>query len=110
MAPRMNQVVTEARRRGVFIIHCPSDTMKYYEGASQRKLSQAAPKVSGKVPLEGWHGLEREREGTLPIDDSDGGCDDSPRCKSGSPWTHEIDALEIKDGDAITDSAEAYYL
>src|SRR5438445_11736100 len=31
MAPRMNEVITEARRRGVFIIHCPSDTMKYYE-------------------------------------------------------------------------------
>src|SRR5437660_2339739 len=29
MAPRMNKVVTEARNRGVFIIHCPSDTTKY---------------------------------------------------------------------------------
>src|SRR5438445_12305001 len=37
MAPRMNQVVSEARKRGVFIIHCPSDTMKYYEGTPQRK-------------------------------------------------------------------------
>src|SRR5207237_1209331 len=44
------------------------------------------------------------------IDDSDGGCDDLPQCKGGSPWTHEIDALEIKEGDAVTDSAEAYYL
>lgn len=33
MAPRMNQVLGEARKRGVFIIHCPSDTMKYYEGS-----------------------------------------------------------------------------
>ena len=110
MAPRMNQVIAEARRRGVFIIHCPSDTMKYYEGTPQRKLAQAAPKVNSSASLEKWGGLEREREGSLPIDDSDGGCDDSPQCKTGSPWTHEIDTLQIKNDDAITDSAEAYYL
>src|SRR6476619_5782524 len=33
MAPRMNQVLSAARAKGVFIIHCPSDTMKYYEGS-----------------------------------------------------------------------------
>src|SRR5436309_5510710 len=49
MAPRMNQVIAEARRRGVFIIHCPSDTMKYYEGTPQRKLAQAAPKVNSSA-------------------------------------------------------------
>src|SRR5215468_10496205 len=27
MAPRMNDVLTELRSRGVLIIHCPSDTM-----------------------------------------------------------------------------------
>src|SRR5262245_27062759 len=27
MAPRMNEVITQARARGVFIIHCPSDCM-----------------------------------------------------------------------------------
>ena len=29
MAPRMNEVIREARKRGVLIIHCPSDTMKF---------------------------------------------------------------------------------
>ena len=95
MAPRMNQVITEARRRGVFIIHCPSDTMNYYKDFPQRKLAQSAPKITGSTALEKWGGLEREREGSLPIDDSDGGCDDLPQCKGGSPWMHEIDALEI---------------
>ena len=46
----------------------------------------------------------------LPIDDSDGGCDDSPQCRTGSPWTRQIGALEIKEGDAITDSTEAFNL
>src|SRR5687767_7504136 len=45
MAPRMNEVVAKARSQGVFIIHCPSDTMKFYENTPQRKLAQAAPKV-----------------------------------------------------------------
>src|SRR5215469_12515273 len=45
MAPRMNGVLTELRRRGALIIHCPSDTMKYYEGTPGRKLAQAAPHV-----------------------------------------------------------------
>src|SRR5712671_7724896 len=110
MAPRMNEVLQAARRRGVFIIHCPSDTLKYYEGTPQRQLAQAAPKTTPRVPIQGWCALDAGREAPLPIDDSDGGCDDEPQCKQGGPWTHQIDALQILEGDAITDSAEAYYL
>jgi putative heme-binding domain-containing protein len=110
MAPRMNQVISTARERGVFIIHCPSDTMKYYEGTPQRKLAQSAPPVTPKVPLQRWCNLIPEREAPLPIDASDEGCDDRPQCKVRTAWTHEIDTLEIKPGDAITDSVEAYYL
>jgi nicotinamidase-related amidase len=110
MAPRMNQVVAELRKRGALIIHCPSDTMKFYADAPGRKLAQSAPKVSAKVPLERWRALDATKEAPLPIDDSDGGCDDEPRCKEGSPWRQQIATIEIRDGDAITDSAEAYYL
>ena len=74
-------------------------------------LAQAAPKVEPKVPLQGWCGLNARCEGPqLPIDDSDGGCPCQPKCKSGRAWGRQIDTLEIKPGDAITDSAEAYYL
>src|SRR6266487_3768419 len=41
MAPRMNEVIKAARAKGVFIIHCPSDTMKFYEG--QPGLWRAPP-------------------------------------------------------------------
>src|SRR5436190_12294064 len=37
MAPRMNEVVAQLRQRGVFIIHCPSDTMKFYADTPGRK-------------------------------------------------------------------------
>ena len=111
MAPRMNQLITEARNRGVLIIHAPSGTLDAYKDTPQRKLAQQAPKVKPKVPLRGWCSLDSNREGDrLPIDDSDGGCPCQPKCPGGSPWRSQIDTIEIKPGDAITDSAEAYYL
>lgn len=112
MAPRMNEVIKKARAQGVFIIHAPSETMKFYEGTPARKRAQAAPKVAPVVPLQRWCNLDPKKEGALPIDDSDGGCDDEPKCKGGPPypWTRQIAALEISDEDAITDSEEAYYL
>ncbi len=108
MAPRMNEVLKAARSRGVLIIHCPSDTMKFYEGTPQRRLAQEAPKAP-KRP-DGWKSLDPTREPPLPIDDSDGGCDDSPQCRQYSPWTREIATLEVMPGDAVTDSDEAYNL
>jgi nicotinamidase-related amidase/type 1 glutamine amidotransferase len=110
MAPHMNEVVKEARRRGVFIIHAPSGTLGFYQGTPQRQLAQSAPQAEPKVPIRGWCSLDPEVEAPLPIDDSDGGCDDDPQCKQGNPWTRQIAAIEIEEGDAITDSAEAYYL
>ncbi len=110
MAPRMNEVIKAARAQGVLIIHCPSDTLKFYENHPARKLAQSAPKVETKVPLKRWYALDREREAPLPIDDSDEGCDGCPDCKPRGAWSRQHAAIEIQDGDAITDSAEAYYL
>jgi nicotinamidase-related amidase len=108
MAPRMNEVVAAARRRGALIIHCPSDTMGFYKDTPQRKLAQAAPKVEPRVPLERWCRLDPKREAPLPIDDTDGGCESG--VKSYKAWARQIEAIHIEPGDAVTDSAEAYYL
>ena len=111
MAPRMNRLIGQAREKGVLIIHAPSGTLDTYKDTPQRKLAQQAPKVEPKVPLRGWCSLDVGREGDrLPIDDSDGGCPCQPKCPSGNPWRGQIDTIEIEPGDAITDSAEAYYL
>ncbi len=110
MAPRMNEVLKAARKLGALIIHCPSDTMDFYRDHPGRKLAQAAPTVKTDLPLEGWCSLKPEREAPLPIDDSDGGCDGCPDCPSFKAWTRQHSALEIFEGDAVTDSAEAYYL
>jgi nicotinamidase-related amidase len=111
MAPRMNEVVKATRQRGALIIHCPSGTMEFYKDTPQRKLAQSAPKATPKVPLQSWCKLDPSREAPLPIDDSDGGCDDQPQCKHPPyPWTRQIATIEIAEGDAITDSDEAYNL
>jgi nicotinamidase-related amidase/type 1 glutamine amidotransferase len=110
MSPRMNEVIKSARAKGVFIIHCPSDTLKFYQDHPGRKLAQSAPKVETKVPLKGWYSLVGGKEPPLPIDDSDEGCDGCPDCKPHRAWSRQHPAIEILDGDAITDSAEAYYL
>lgn len=108
MAPRMNEVVATARKRGALIIHCPSDTMDFYKDHPGRKLAQAAPVVPSKVPLQRWCRLDPAKEGPLPIDDSDGGCAEAT--KSYKAWSRQHEAIRIEPGDAITDSAEAFYL
>jgi len=110
MAPRMNEVVRAARDQGVLIIHCPSSCMEFYADTPMRKLAQQAPPATTKVPLQRWCHLDAEHEVSLPIDDSDGGCDCWPQCSSRQAWKRQIAALDIRDGDAITDSEEAYYL
>ena len=110
MAPRMNAVIAAARRQGALIIHCPSDTMDFYAQHPGRILAQSAPKIATRIPLENWCKLKPDVEAPLPIDDSDGGCDGCPECPSFKAWSRQHPALEILPGDAITDSAEAYYL
>jgi type 1 glutamine amidotransferase/nicotinamidase-related amidase len=110
MAPRMNEFLKAARSKGIFIIHCPSECMDFYKDTPQRKRAMDAPAVKTERPIERWCALDKAREGGLPIDDSDGGCDCEPRCKNYKAWKRQIATLEIADEDAITDSAEAYYL
>ena len=111
MAPRMNSVLNALRQRGVLILHCPSETMSFYKDHPGRKLAQSAPKVDVQAQLQACASHTRQEDLAHPIDSSDGGCDCQPQCPQGPyPWTREIATLEIKDGDAITDSVEAYYL
>lgn len=110
MAPRMNDVLREARRRGVLIIHCPSDTMKFYEGTPARRLAQQAPATKIEPLAAGWCPRGGGDEPPLPFDNARDRCDCEPQCPHGHPWSRQIDTLEIAPGDAVTDNAEAIYL
>ena len=109
MAPRMNRLLHALRQRGVLIVHAPSGTMSYYEGTPQRQLALSAPKVETPVPLQSWCKLDPTVEGPLPIDDSDGGCED-PNSPPKAVWTKQNELLEIAPGDAIGDGVEIIYL
>ena len=119
IAPRMNEVLKEARSQGVLIIHAPSGCMETYADHPGRKLAQSPPKA-GNLP-EGIHEwcrhIPAEDKGQYPIDQTDGGEDDdleeharwhdylaSIGRNPKAPWKAQIDTLEIQSGDAISDS------
>ena len=106
LAPAMNRAVKAARDRGVLIIHAPSSCMETYKNHPGRKRAQAAPKAANlPADIDGWcNKIPAEERGVYPIDQSDGGCDDGPKCPDGSPWRSQIAAIEIRDEDAISDS------
>lgn len=106
MAPRMNEVLKEARARGVTIVHAPSGCMDYYADRPLRKRCLDAPNVETAVPLQ-WNNLNPDREPPLPIDDSDGGWEGNV-AEGTRPQTHQHDAIEIAEADAIGEGAEIY--
>ncbi len=110
MAPAMDKVLRAAREKGVLIVHAPSDTMDAYKDAPQRKRAADAP--FAQMPGEDTRNSpDRVREGSLPIDDSDGGCNCEPRCEDVNKrvWTRQIDTLSIGPDDAIADSGQEVY-
>jgi nicotinamidase-related amidase/type 1 glutamine amidotransferase len=106
LAPRINQLIGEARSRGVFIIHAPSDCMDYYKGTLQRQRAQSAPEAKNQPKeIANWC-RQIPGEPALPVDDSDGGCDESPADKSHRAWTREHQAIQVADDDAVSDSGK----
>jgi len=103
LANKMNPLLNAARAKGIQIIHCPSETMYFYADWPQRRRMILAP----SAPLPKPHPL---KEPSLPIDDSDGGCDCDPPDKPYIAWTRQNPTIEIGEFDGITDSGtEVYY-
>jgi nicotinamidase-related amidase len=114
MAGPFNEMAKQARARGVFIIHAPSTCTGFYKDAPQRKRAQSSPFVKTPVPLvtaqrwgTAWCWTDPKHEAVLPIDDSDMGCSCvGTKCPIREAWTRQIAAIEIADGDAITDDGQ----
>jgi len=107
LAPRMNEVVCKARSKGVLIVHSPSGTISHYKDHPARKLAQSAAKAAnlpGDISKWCTWKSAKEKKAEYPIDQSDGGCDCEPKCKGGSPWRKQIETIEIRSEDAISDS------
>jgi nicotinamidase-related amidase len=114
MAGPLNEVVKQARTRGVFIIHAPSSVTSFYKDTPQRRLAQAAPFAKAPVPLAtverwgtAWCWTDPKHESVLPIDDSDMGCSCvGMKCPIEPPWKRQIAAIELAPEDALTDNGQ----
>jgi nicotinamidase-related amidase/type 1 glutamine amidotransferase len=119
MAPHMNQVLENARNRGVLIVHAPSSCMEPYKDHPARRRVQGVPSATNlpKDIGEWCRKIPAEEKGKYPIDQSDGGEDDDPveheqwhQRLAGmgrdpkSPWKAQINLLKICNEDAISDS------
>lgn len=107
MAPYMNEVVQKAREKGIFIIHAPSDVTDHYAGHPARLRAMKAPSASNlPEEIRSWcNWMGEAEEAAYPIDQSDGGCACSD-CPTFTAWTKQVDAIEIQEKDAISDSGE----
>lgn len=105
LAPMINQVITIARKKGVLIVHAPSDCMAYYNNTPGRQLARRYASVAASKFIN-EEKLPAELNALWPVDQANEGCDDTPRCAQGNPWKKQIDAISILSGDAISDSGE----
>ena len=97
---KMAPFLESARKRGIQIIHAPSEVMAFYENAPQRKRIMAVATVDPPAPLS-------LPDPPLPIDDSRGGCDTPDQFYKA--WTRENPGLRIDASDVISDNGTEIY-
>lgn len=116
MAPRMNQVISQARDHGIAIIHAPSGGIHLYEDTPYRKRIQDAKPAKPPVKLQSWCYLNPEKEPPLPVDDTvkrtEGpirGCDDPFPTYNPNHDRHEHPAIKIIGYDVISANGQEIY-
>jgi nicotinamidase-related amidase len=109
LAPKMNQVLTAARDRGVMIIHAPSETMNRYAGTPYRARLEKAPAVKPPVPIERRCDTDPTREPQpLPVDRKLD-CDDPNLAPVIRRHARQHPAIDIIGFDGVSDSGEEIY-
>jgi nicotinamidase-related amidase len=114
MAGPLNDVVKQARSKGIFIIHAPSSVTGFYKDTPQRKRAQAAPFAKTLAPLTTaerwgttWCWTDPKHESVLPVDDSDMGCSCvGEKCVIREAWKRQISTIELAPEDALTDNGQ----
>ena len=113
LTPAVEELAQTLRKKGVLIIHAPSTCVDFYKDAEQRKLAKDAPFAKTPVTLAkeerwgtAWCWPDGKREGVLPIDDSDMGCDCEKKCEIRSAWKRQAAGIKIAPGDAISDNGQ----
>ncbi|VTS02574.1 isochorismatase hydrolase : Isochorismatase hydrolase OS=Solibacter usitatus (strain Ellin6076) GN=Acid_1892 PE=4 SV=1: Isochorismatase [Gemmata massiliana] len=103
LAKQAEPVLKACRDRGMTIIHCPSDTIPFYKDHPARKrvadVKKVEPPKSKDLP-----------NPPLPVDDTDGGCDDEKPAKQFKAWTRQNATITIDEKkDYITDNGTEVY-
>ena len=103
MAPRMNNVVSAARARGVTIIHAPSNCMEFYAGTPARQqlidAPRAAPPESSEHP-----------DPPLPFEAPERGSDTGETADDYFMIdTRQHPAIEVMDEDGVSEDGEEVY-
>lgn len=103
LAKQAEPVLKACRDRGMTVVHAPSDCMDFYKDHPARKrmltVKKAAPPKDKDVPCP-----------PLPIDDSDGGCDDPAPAKSHRAWTRQHAAITVDpERDYVTEDGREVY-
>jgi len=103
LAKEAAPVIAAARKAGFTIIHCPSDTMDFYKDSQARQRAKDIKKTEPPKPK----AIEAP---ALPIDDSDGGCDDAVAPKFSKAWTRQHKAIAVdEDKDYVSDNGPEVY-
>jgi nicotinamidase-related amidase len=108
MAPRMNQVLTAARDRGVMIIFAPSETMNIYAGSGYRKRMEQAKFAKPPVEIPKRCDRNADEPKTLP-EDTKLDCDDCELGPVVRRHTRQHPGLDIIGFDGISDNGQEIY-
>jgi len=100
LVERMAPFLEAARKRGIQIIHAPSETMAFYENVPQRQRMLSIAKLEPPTPIS-------LVDPPLPIDDKKGGCDTGDSFYKA--WTREHPGLRIDPADVVSDNGPEIY-
>lgn len=91
MVPRMDTLLSHLRERGVIIIHAPSSCVEAYADHPARKRVESIPSSPTPKNINAWcHSIPEEEAGVYPIDQTDGGEDDTPT--EHAAWAASLEA------------------
>src|ERR1035437_4543581 len=101
LVAKMEPFLESARKRGIQIIHPPSETMAFYQEPPQRKRILSVAKIDPPPPLSLF-------DPPRTSGDKRGGCDTTPD-QFYKAWTREHPGLRIDASDVISDNATEIY-
>jgi nicotinamidase-related amidase len=94
MVPRMESLLNQLRDRGVTIIHAPSSCMDAYADHPARRRVLSLSPVTPPEEINSWcYSIPAEEAVQYPIDQSDGGEDDTP--EEHQAWVEKLIAMGL---------------